>query len=162
MLLFLQSAATCCYPWCCGSWAGHWPVWLTGLMMRGETVWSCSTTSWKSSAGTMWWERACWHLPFHWILCGWFKVDSCDLLIWQLRATCGYDLGYNYMIKCGMNIFTVGLWPYLRILCSILLQIAQPTPNHSLYLIQNTQVVLSFSLATLPCQFSYFFPASVS
>lgn len=52
-----QSAVMCCYPWCCGNWAVHWPVWLTGPMTREETVWSCSTTYWKFSAGTTWWDR---------------------------------------------------------------------------------------------------------
>ena len=56
VILLLQSAGTCCYPWCCGSWAGHWPAWLTGLMTRGGTAWSCSTTFWRSSAGTTWWD----------------------------------------------------------------------------------------------------------
>lgn len=51
-----QSAVMCCYPWCCGSWAGHWSLWLMGLMMREEIVWSCSTTSWRSLVGKMWWD----------------------------------------------------------------------------------------------------------
>lgn len=55
VLLFPQLAAMCYYPWCCRSWAWHWPVWPMGLMMRGEIAWSCSTTFWRCSAGTMWW-----------------------------------------------------------------------------------------------------------